>query len=66
MLDESFERRIDGTTLNRLTLPNIGRQHLNARLVCTASNTNISPPNTKVLILDVNREYSSRLERVWR
>lgn len=56
VVDESFEQRPDGVTVNRMTLPNVGRQHQNARLVCRASNTNLSPPNTKVLILDVNRE----------
>ncbi|CAH0400396.1 unnamed protein product [Chilo suppressalis] len=54
MIDDSFEQRTDGTTINTLTFPNIGRQHLNARLVCQASNTNLAPPETKVLILDIN------------
>ncbi|KAL4705371.1 hypothetical protein ACJJTC_016564, partial [Scirpophaga incertulas] len=54
MIDDSFEQRADGVTINTLTFPNIGRQHLNARLVCQASNTNLAPPETKVLILDIN------------
>ncbi|XP_063831610.1 hemicentin-1 [Ostrinia nubilalis] len=54
MIDDSFEQRPDGVTVNTLTFPNIGRQHLNARLVCQASNTNLAPPETKVLILDIN------------
>ncbi|XP_055678044.1 hemicentin-1-like [Lutzomyia longipalpis] len=54
VIDESFEHRPDGVTVNHLSYPNIGRQHLNARLVCVASNTNLTPPNNKVVILDVN------------
>ncbi|XP_067617196.1 uncharacterized protein side-IV isoform X2 [Eurosta solidaginis] len=54
VIDETFEHRPDGKTVNHLSYPNIGRQHLNARLVCVASNTNLTPPNNKVVILDVN------------
>ncbi|EDW59180.1 protein turtle homolog B isoform X1 [Drosophila virilis] len=54
VIDESFDQRADGKTINHLSYPNIGRQHLNARLVCVASNTNLTPPNNKVVILDVN------------
>ncbi|KAJ2942130.1 hypothetical protein O0L34_g11044 [Tuta absoluta] len=54
VIDESFEQRPDGTTVNSLTFPNVGRQHLNARLVCQASNTNLAPPLTKLIILDIN------------
>ncbi|XP_037920773.1 neural cell adhesion molecule 2 [Hermetia illucens] len=54
VIDESFEHRKDGVTINHLSFPNIGRQHLNSRLVCMASNTNLTPPNSRVLILDVN------------
>lgn len=57
MIDESFENRPDGITVNHLSYPNIGRQHVNARFVCMASNTNLTPPNNKVVILDVNRKY---------
>lgn len=57
VIDESFEHRPDGKTVNHLSYPNIGRQHLNARLVCVASNTNLTPPNNKVVILDVNCKY---------
>lgn len=53
VIDESFEHR-EGVTRNHLTFPNIGRQHVNARFVCMASNTNLVPPTSKVLILDVN------------
>ncbi|KAJ6600714.1 Synaptogenesis protein syg-2, partial [Pseudolycoriella hygida] len=54
VIDESYENRHDGITVNHLLYPNIGRQHVNARFVCMASNTNLTPPNNKVLILDVN------------
>lgn len=58
VIDESFEHRPDGkTTVNHLSYPNIGRQHVNARFVCMASNTNLTPPNNKVVILDVNCKY---------
>lgn len=56
VIDESFERRPDGLTVNQLSFPNVGRQHLNARLVCVASNTHLTPPSSRVLILDVYRE----------
>jgi hypothetical protein len=58
VIDESFETRKDGITVNHLSYPNIGRQHLNARLVCVASNTNLTPPNNKAVILDVNCKLS--------
>ncbi|TDG44787.1 hypothetical protein AWZ03_008761 [Drosophila navojoa] len=54
VIDESFDQRPDGKTINHLSYPNIGRQHLNSRLVCVASNTNLTPPNNKVVILDIN------------
>ncbi|XP_026318067.1 hemicentin-1 [Hyposmocoma kahamanoa] len=54
VIDDSYEQRPDGITVNTLTFPNVGRQHLNARLVCQAANTNLAPPETKVLILDIN------------
>lgn len=57
LLDESYEYKPESITANRLTFANIGRQHLNARLICQASNTNLVPPQTKVLILDINCEY---------
>jgi hypothetical protein len=57
VIDESFETRKDGITVNHLSYPNIGRQHLNARLVCVASNTNLTPPTNKAVILDVNCKF---------
>lgn len=56
VIDESFEQRPDRVTVNHLSYPNIGRQHVNARFVCIASNTNLMPPNSKVLVIDVNRK----------
>lgn len=57
VIDESFEQRPDGRTINHLLYPNIGRQHLNSRLTCVASNTNLTPPNNKVIVLDVNCKF---------
>lgn len=57
IIDESFEVRSDGVVVNHLNYPNIGRQHLNSRLVCIASNTNLTPPSSKAVILDVNCKY---------
>ncbi|CAG4930416.1 unnamed protein product [Parnassius apollo] len=54
VIDDSFEQQTDGVTVNTLTFPSIGRQHLNARLICQASNTNLAPPQTKLLILEIN------------
>lgn len=56
VIDETFDQRADGKTVNHLTYPNVGKQHVNARLVCMASNTNLTPPSNKVVVLDINRE----------
>lgn len=56
IIDASYEYRADGVTVNHLLFPNVGRQHLNSRLICMAGNTNLSPPTSKVVILDVYRE----------
>lgn len=58
VIDESFENQ-NGVTLNHLTYPNIGRQHVNARLICMATNTNLTPPNSKIVILDINCKFNS-------
>lgn len=57
VIDDSYEVRPDGVVVNHLSFPNVGRQHLNARLICQASNTNLAPPASKVVILDINRKY---------
>ncbi|CAH1104095.1 unnamed protein product [Psylliodes chrysocephalus] len=54
IIDDSSEIRSDGTVLNHLTFPNVGRQHLHARLICQASNNNLVPAETNVAILDIN------------
>uniref|UniRef100_A0A336M8W5 CSON013841 protein n=1 Tax=Culicoides sonorensis TaxID=179676 RepID=A0A336M8W5_CULSO len=47
IIDESFEvRPDDGVVVNHLNYPNIGRQHLNARLVCVA----IKPVAVHILV----------------
>lgn len=40
--------------VNHLTFPNVGRQHLHARLICQASNNIIEPPATKAVVLNLN------------
>ncbi|XP_063984643.1 hemicentin-2-like isoform X1 [Diachasmimorpha longicaudata] len=52
-LSYEYNSTTDMTT-NLLYYPNIGRQHIKTRLVCQANNTNIVPPLTKLVILDVN------------
>ncbi|CAH4036393.1 unnamed protein product [Pieris brassicae] len=54
IIDETFEEEDNGVTSNALTFPRLGREHLNARLSCQASNTNLSPPPSKLLILNIN------------
>ncbi|XP_076164768.1 neural cell adhesion molecule 2 [Ptiloglossa arizonensis] len=55
MIDESYQYNTDlGLTVNNLSYPKVGRQHLNARLICKASNTNLVEPQTGLVILDVN------------
>lgn len=55
VIDESDHYNTEtGRTVNHLAFPKIGRQHLKARLICQASNTNLVPPQTRLLILDVN------------
>ncbi|KAF5299126.1 hypothetical protein FQR65_LT09484 [Abscondita terminalis] len=54
LIDDSFEFRPDGVVVNHLNFPNIGRQHLNTRLICQASNTILTSPTTNVVILNIN------------
>ncbi|XP_022903611.1 neural cell adhesion molecule 2 isoform X2 [Onthophagus taurus] len=54
VIDDSYEMRPDGVVVNHLTFPNVGRQHLNERLICQASNTNLVPPATKLVVLNIN------------
>ncbi|XP_043272745.1 hemicentin-1 [Venturia canescens] len=55
VIDESYHYNEEsGVTVNHLSYPKVGRQHLKARLVCQASNTNLVHPQTTLLILDVN------------
>ncbi|CAH1987501.1 unnamed protein product [Acanthoscelides obtectus] len=64
VIDDSYEVRPDGFVHNHLTFPNVGRQHLHARLICQASNTNIVPPMTKAAVLDVNRKCISSVQKI--
>ncbi|XP_029055786.1 neural cell adhesion molecule 2 isoform X1 [Osmia lignaria lignaria] len=55
VIDESYHYNTEsGLTVNRLSYPKVGRQHLKARLICEASNTNLELPQTRLVILDVN------------
>jgi len=57
VIDESYHYDIQGgLTVNHLAYPKIGRQHLQARLICQASNTNLVPPQARLLILEMNRK----------
>lgn len=59
VIDDSYHYNADtGMTINHLTYPKIGRQHLKSRLICQASNTNLATPQVHLLILDVNRKSS--------
>ncbi|XP_015190919.1 PREDICTED: hemicentin-1 [Polistes dominula] len=55
VIDESYTyNREFALTVNHLSYPRVGRQHLNARLSCQASNTNKVTPQIRVLVLDIN------------
>ncbi|XP_076645161.1 neural cell adhesion molecule 1 [Halictus rubicundus] len=55
VIDESYYYEPEsGRTVNRLSFPKVGRQHLKDRLICEASNTNLVPPQTRLVILNVN------------
>lgn len=54
LIDDSYEVRTGGITVNYLHFKNIGRQHLHARFICQASNNNLIPPETRVVVLDIN------------
>lgn len=59
IIDDSYEIRSDGITVNHLTFPKVGRQHLQARLSCQASNNNLVLPETRTAILDINCKYKT-------
>lgn len=62
VIDESYHYNAEsGLTVNHLVYAKIGRQHLKARLICQASNTNLISPQTRLLILNVNRKSSTIL-----
>lgn len=62
VIDESYHYNAEnGLTVNHLVYAKIGRQHLKARLICQASNTNLMPPQTRLLILNVQRKLSTIL-----
>lgn len=54
VIDDSHKENDKQFIVNRLVFPRIGRQHVNARLICMAGNSNLLPSVSKVLVLDVN------------
>ncbi|XP_065338846.1 B-cell receptor CD22-like isoform X3 [Cloeon dipterum] len=54
LIDDSYEHRPGDLTVNHMVFPNIGRQHLNSRLICVASNTHLNEPAMKAVVLDIN------------
>lgn len=54
IIDDSFETRPDGMVVNAMTFPNVGRQHLKSRLICQATNSALAPPQSKLVVLDIN------------
>ncbi|KAK6638830.1 hypothetical protein RUM43_007099 [Polyplax serrata] len=53
--DESYEQRYgEQLTVNHFVLRNVKREYLNHRLLCQASNNNLEPPSSKVVVLDLN------------
>lgn len=62
VIDESYQYRDDeDVTSNHLSYPAVGRQHLQARLICQASNTNLVQAQSRVLVLDLNRKFQNYL-----
>ncbi|ERL85567.1 hypothetical protein D910_02986, partial [Dendroctonus ponderosae] len=59
VIDETFANRSEEVVINHMVFPNVGRQHLHARLICQASNNNIVPPETKAVVLDINLKPQS-------
>ncbi|KAH1007600.1 hypothetical protein HUJ04_004812 [Dendroctonus ponderosae] len=58
VIDETFANRSEEVVINHMVFPNVGRQHLHARLICQASNNNIVPPETKAVVLDINCKWA--------
>ena len=56
VVDDSWEVNQRGNSENSLLLPALGRQHLNARLVCRAANNALAPPVERELFLDIHCE----------
>lgn len=52
--DDTFDYVGDNLTVNKMRLPAVGRQQLEKRLVCQATNTALMTPQFKVVVLDIN------------
>lgn len=65
LIDDSYEHKPNGVTVNHLSYPRLTRDHINARFLCVASNTNLVPPNNKALVLEVNCKYRNHLNSIF-
>ena len=54
IIDNTFQH-IHDITVNRLNITKVTRNLLNAQFTCKSSNTNLIPPITAEIIVDVNR-----------
>lgn len=61
MLDDSFTTKHVDITVNSLNVKKVSREFFKARLVCRASNTQLIPPSTAEIILDMNCKSSQHM-----
>lgn len=56
-VDGRLEEFGQNIVVNKLTVPQLRREHRNTTYKCQAANTHLIPPLEKTVILDVYREY---------
>ncbi|XP_034941129.1 hemicentin-1-like [Chelonus insularis] len=54
MLEDSYKRENDDTTISRLDIERVTRSFMKSKLTCRASNTHLIPPVNESIILDMN------------
>ncbi|XP_021945130.1 nephrin isoform X2 [Folsomia candida] len=54
MIGGAWVERNDGVIVNTLTHPNLQRKNLGSKFVCQASNTNLQPPKSASVIVNLN------------
>uniref|UniRef100_T1JJT1 Ig-like domain-containing protein n=1 Tax=Strigamia maritima TaxID=126957 RepID=T1JJT1_STRMM len=59
LLQESSEVSSSGKVRSDLILPRLSRNDLNSNLTCQASNTNLTVPVSKIIMLDLNCEVKN-------